>query len=297
MSITPFAADGSVDEEGLRTHLRRLVASDTGIYLGSGGAGEGHVLTVDELRLVYRIGVDEAKGRVPLYANPRESRSAAAMYEVARAAVDAGVDVVQIYQVDAGHGMIPTLREQEAYFNALLEKINHPVAISIHAYAGYAAPVGLMSLLCERFPQIEAVNVMGPPNSYFLALRDALPGSVRMYTGVTNLVQLLALGAAGALLAENNIIPETCNAILRAWESRDLEALGTAMSTVQRFTTAVSPWAPSTARWAKTAMKVLGLPAGNGVLRAPYLLPTEEDQKRMAADIRALHIPELQRVA
>lgn len=297
MSVTPFTADGSVDEAALRVHVRRLADSGTGIYLGSGGAGEGHVLSVDELRTVYRIGVEEAKGRVPVYANPRESRSAAAMYEVARAAVDAGVDVVQLYQVDGGHGMIPTPREQEAYFRELLEQIDHPVAISIHLYAGYLAPVALLRDLCRDFPQVEAINVMGPPNAYFVALRDALPHSVRLYTGITNLVHLLALGAAGALLAENNVIPHTCNAILRAWEDRDLDGLGAAALTVQRFNTAVTPWAPSTARWAKTAMKVLGLPAGNGVLRRPYLLPPEDEQRRMADDIRALRIPELEQVA
>jgi 4-hydroxy-tetrahydrodipicolinate synthase len=293
MSVTPFRADGGLDEAGLRNHLRRLVATGTGVYLGSGGAGEGHVLTIDELRTVYSIGVEEAKGKVPVYANPRESRSAAAMYEVVRAAIEADVDVVQLYQVDAGHGMIPTLLEQEAYFRELLERINHPTAISIHAYAGYAAPVALMRDLCRDFPQVVAVNVMGPPNAYFMTLRDALPASIDMYTGVTNLIHVVALGAAGALLAENNVIPQTCQQVAAAWQARDLDALGTVLRHVQRFTAAVTPWAPSTARWAKTAMHVLGLPGGNGVLRRPYLLPPPEERQRMAESLRALHIPEI----
>ena len=75
MSATPFKEDGSLDEEGLRVHLRRLVAAGNGVYLGSGGAGEGHVLTVPELRRIYDIGVEECKGKVPTYANPREPRS------------------------------------------------------------------------------------------------------------------------------------------------------------------------------------------------------------------------------
>jgi hypothetical protein len=42
------------------------------------------------------------------------------------------------------------------------------------------------------------------------------------------------------------------------------------------------------------AMKVLDLPAGNGVLRRPYLLPPEEEQKEMLSALEALHIRDLE---
>lgn len=290
MAATPFHEDMSLDEPALRAHLRRLVVARNGIYLGSGGAGEGHVLTPRELRRIYEIGVDEAKGKVPIYANPRESRSAALMYEIAKEAVEADVDVVQIYQVDAGHGMIPTQREQDAYFTELLSAIDHPVAISIHLYAGYMATPEYLRQLCSRFEQICAINVMGPPNSYFMALRDELPERIKLYTSIINLVHVATLGASGALLAENNVIPNICQSIGDAYQARDLEKLAQGTRTVQRFANVVSQWAPSTARWVKMAMKVLGL--GNGVLRPPYLLPPEEEQARMAAAFTALRIRE-----
>ncbi len=294
MAATPFAADGSLDEAALRLHLQRLVDAGNGVYLGSGGAGEGHVLTPQELRRIYDIGVAVCRGRVPVYANPRESRSAAAMHEVAREAVAAGVDVVQIYQLDAGHGMIPTLREQEAYFRELLAELQHPLAISIHAYAGYAAPPSLLAALVRDFPQVCAVNVMGPPTAYFMEVRDALPPSVRMYTSVLNVLQGFALGGSGALLAENNVIPNVCRRIAAGWAARDLDMAGEAARTVQRFSNVVNRWAPSTARWVKMALKVLDLPAGNGVLRRPYLLPPESEQREMAAAFEALRIREIE---
>jgi 4-hydroxy-tetrahydrodipicolinate synthase len=294
MSATPFAADGSLDLDALRLHLRRIADAGNGVYLGSGGAGEGHVLTPAELRQIYDVGVSECRGRVPVYANPRESRSAAAMYEVAREAVAARVDVVQIYQLDAGHGMIPTPREQEAYFRELLAELDHPLAISIHAYAGYAASPALLAALVHDFPQICAINVMGPPFSYFMEVRDALPASVRLYTSVLHLLQGLALGASGALLAENNVIPNVCRRIADGWATRDLDMASDAARTVQRFSNVVNRWAPSTARWVKTALKVLDLPGGNGVLRRPYLLPPDEEQQDMLRAFERLHIRELE---
>jgi 4-hydroxy-tetrahydrodipicolinate synthase len=292
MSATIFNEDGTLDDDGLRKHLQRLVDARNGIYLGSGGAGEGHVLTPKELRQVYDVGVDVAKGKVPLYANPRESRSAAAMYEVAKEAVAAGVDVVQLYQLDGGHGMIPTQREQEAYWKELLDKISHPVAISIHLYAGYMATPVFLKELCGRYEQICAINVMGPGNGYFIQLRDVLPESVKLYTGVAQLVEVATLGAAGALLAENNIIPNICQEIADGYEAGDLAKVSVATKNVQRFSNIVSQWAPSTARWVKMAMKVLDL--GSSTLRPPYLMPTEEEQQRMSASFDALNIRALE---
>jgi 4-hydroxy-tetrahydrodipicolinate synthase len=292
MSATIFNEDGTLDDDGLRKHLQRLVDARNGIYLGSGGAGEGHVLTPKELRQVYDVGVDVAKGKVPLYANPRESRSAAAMYEVAKEAVAAGVDVVQLYQLDGGHGMIPTQREQEAYWKELLDKISHPVAISIHLYAGYMATPAFLKELCGRYEQICAINVMGPGNGYFIQLRDVLPESVKLYTGVAQLVEVATLGAAGALLAENNIIPNICQEIADGYEAGDLAKVSVATKNVQRFSNIVSQWAPSTARWVKMAMKVLDL--GASTLRPPYLMPTEEEQQRMSASFDALNIRALE---
>jgi dihydrodipicolinate synthase/N-acetylneuraminate lyase len=139
-----------------------------------------------------------------------------------------------------------------------------------------------------------AVNVTGPPNSYFMELRDTLPAQVRLYTGIVNVLQVLSLGASGALLAENNVIPTVCRRIADGWLAGDLDTAGEATRTVQRFSNVVNRWAPSTARWVKMAMKVLDLPAGNGVLRRPYLLPPEAEQREMAGALAALRIGDLE---
>jgi 4-hydroxy-tetrahydrodipicolinate synthase len=295
MSATPFNGDASLDEEALRVHLRRMVAAGNGVYLGSGGAGEGHVLSVAELRRIYDIGVQECKGKVATYANPREARSADQHYEVIREAVAAGVDCVQIYPLDGGHGMRPNEREQETYYRDLLDAIDHPVSVSVHISAGYMAPISLLKRLVDDYKRLIAINVMGPPNSYFVELRDTLPRSIKMYTGITNLVQVLSLGADGCLSAENNVIPNLCRAIIDHYESGDTTRMNDAVLAVSRFGNVVHHWSPSTARWVKMAMKVVGI--GNGVIRKPYLLPGEEDQRRMAEAFDTLRIMELERQA
>ena len=94
-----------------------------------------------------------ARERSPTYANPREARTSAGMYEVARLAVDANVDSVQFYPMDGGHGMRPTYAEQEAYYRDLLDAIDHPVSISVHPAVGYTTPIPLLKRSATTTPR------------------------------------------------------------------------------------------------------------------------------------------------
>lgn len=66
--ITPFAADGSLDESALRLLVRRQVDDGIHFLVPGGTTGESPTLTRDEhLRLV-EITLEEAAGRVPVVA-------------------------------------------------------------------------------------------------------------------------------------------------------------------------------------------------------------------------------------
>jgi dihydrodipicolinate synthase/N-acetylneuraminate lyase len=297
MSATPFDSFGALDEDALRAHLRRMVDAGVAVYLGSGGAGEGHALTLGELRRIYAIGVEECKGRVLTYANPRESRTADSMLELAQAAIDAGVEVVQLYPVDAGHGMRPTLAEQEAYYRDLLDAIDHPIALSVHIAVGYITPIPLLAALCNEYKHVVAVNLMGTPPGYLVELADVVRGGIDLYVPIASMVQGLALGARGCLAAEPNVVPRLCRKIVDASIARDLDAAGAHQADILRFASIVNRWAPSTARWVKMAMKVLDLPGGNGQLRKPYLLPPPADLKAMAEAFDAMGLRQLEGLA
>jgi 4-hydroxy-tetrahydrodipicolinate synthase len=293
MAATPFLPGGGVDEGALRAGLRRMVAANVGVYLGSGGAGEGHALAAAELRRVYEIGVEECRGRVPVHANPPEPRTASAMLQLAQHAVAANVDVVQLYPMDAGHAMRPTAAEQEAYYRDLLDVIDHPVALSVHVFAGYMAPIPLLHTLCSSYPQVVAINVIGTPLPYFVELKDAVGARVALNMRLVNAIEGVALGAQGFLAAEPNLVPLLCRSIVDRLVARDLVGAGDALARLVRFSTIVNRWAPSTARWVKMAMKVLDLPGGRGGLRKPYLMPPAQEVNEMAAAIAALAIDEL----
>ncbi|MDE3100687.1 MAG: dihydrodipicolinate synthase family protein [Chloroflexota bacterium] len=292
MSVTPFHEDGTLDLEALRQHLGRLLARRIGVLLPGGGAGEAHSLSLRELRQVYEIGVEVGGGHVPVQAVLRESRTAAAMCEIAREAMRAGVDGMHIYQLDGGHMMVPNEREQDAYWSELLGVIDIPVVISIGVHDRYPVSVEYVKRLCDRYPQIAGITVAAVSTSYFMKLRDRLPDRVKLRVGIASLLQYGALGADKCYGPEPNIVPNICRSIVDSYRVGDRARMVDGVRTVQRLHNIVQEWAPSTARWVKMAMKVLGL--GNGVMRRPYLLPPEDDQRRMAKAFAALRLQELE---
>ncbi|MEU5044836.1 5-dehydro-4-deoxyglucarate dehydratase [Streptomyces griseorubiginosus] len=66
--VTPFAADGSLDEERLAQHIENGVAAGAGGVFVACGTGEFHALTSDEVERATRVAVETTAGRVPVLA-------------------------------------------------------------------------------------------------------------------------------------------------------------------------------------------------------------------------------------
>ena len=299
MLATPFNADGSLDEEGIRAHVGKVADSGCGVYLGSGGSGEGQALSLSEISRVYELGVEVCSGRVPTCAIPPEPRTANAMILVAKAAAAAGVDLVQIYLVDAGHAMRPTPRELEHYLRTVLDAVDHPIALSVHvhSYANYQPRPTMFAKLCEDYPQIRAINVIDTPLAYYVELMDAVGPRIDLYTGVRQVLEGLPMGAAGYLAAEPNIAPYLCRSVIEHFIRGETEACAKAVANILRLQTIVNRWAPANPRWIKMAMKVLDLPGGNGVLRPPYLLPDQTELDELARALDAFGLRRIEEAA
>jgi 4-hydroxy-tetrahydrodipicolinate synthase len=295
MVVTPMDRAGIIDEDAFRAHLRRMVAARVGVYLGSGGTGQGHALDRDELSQIYQIGVSECKGRIPVYCNPPESRTAKEMLWKCHLAVDADVDLVQIYQLDSGHGRIPTAREQELYFRDVLDGISHPVALSIHRSSGYFASVELVAKLCGEYPQVKAVNLHGPNLLYFVRLQDRLGPGVKIYGGMPTLLSMLPLGGWGCQAAEPNLVPNLARSIIDRFLEGKAQEMGDAYKSLLRLWAALEPAQAESQDATKAVLRVLGLPGGYP--RPPRAPVAEATLQRVRQSLEALGIWELEGVS
>ncbi len=296
-TATPFSKSGALDEDALRQFLQRFIDAKLGVYLGSGGTGEGHTLSIDELRRVYQIGVEVCKGKVPVYANPPEQYTARATREHNQLALDCGVEVVNIYALAGLHSMRPTDMELVAYYNDVLSAIKHPVALAAQPLVGYSVKPEMIADLCHRYHQVVAVNLTGVTDLYFLQLKALINRDVAYYVPITASMHTLGFGATGLLATEANIIPKTYRRYLDLYEQKKFDELGFVYADIKRYLDYTSRWNPGPTRWVKMAMKAFKLPGGEGGVREPYRMPPDAEIKTFIEGLIKLGLPEIEEQA
>jgi 4-hydroxy-tetrahydrodipicolinate synthase len=284
ISITPFARDGGLDEGGLRSHLRRMAAGGVGVYLGGGGSGEGYTLDRDELRRVLEIGVEELGGRHPVRAMGVEPRTAAEMIDFVRLAAGCGVDAVQVYSLEPGHGHRPTPEEVRRYFRTVLEECGDvPAVLSTHQSVGYQLAPTLLAELVGDFPNVVGVNCSQPELAYLDAVLRTVAGRAEVHVGgPVQALSALALGARGYLSSEANLAPRLCAAVVGTG-GPDLDAY----ARVVRLSFAL--YGHGGIRATKAVLNRLGLPGGWP--RAPQLPLEGPELEAVLAVVGELGVP------
>jgi len=295
-SVTPFAPDLSLDEAAWRSHLRRLVDAGLGVYAAGSSPGEGYALTRAEGRRCLEIAVEEAKGRIPVRAMGVEPRTAAQMVEHVRLAAEVGVDAVQIYSLDIGHGGRPGADTLERYFRTAIEAARIPCVVSSHFFGGYVLEPELMRRLCDDYEHLVGFNVTSPEIPYLVRVLDAVGGRAEVHVGgPMHALTALALGAQGYLSSEANYAPRTAARLIERYVAGDSAGASAAYATLMRFMTWMADVPGMSVRWTKSMMGALGH-AGVWV-REPNLPITDEERARARKRIDALGLFELEGLA
>jgi len=294
---TTFALNGEFDEDAYRQYLQRFIDAKTGVYLGSGGIGEGHTLSWEELRRVYRVGVETCKGKVPVYANVMEQLTARDVIKYAQLAVESGVEAVNFYMAEGRHEFKPTDAEMTRWLDTVLSAIKHPTALAAQPVVGYAVKAEILADACRRHRHVVALNLTGVPDSFFLRLRELIDHDMRYYVQITGSLNMLVCGADGILGGDMNIIPGTYRNYIDLYAEGKLDELGKVYADIKRYLAFTARWNPAPTRWIKMAMKVLKLPGGEGGIREPYLIPDADELAQFTQGLLRLRIPEIEKQA
>jgi 4-hydroxy-tetrahydrodipicolinate synthase len=288
MSVTPFSAGGSVDEGLLREHLRFLAAGGAGVFLCSQGSGEGDLLTSAEKLRIYEIGVDELHGVAPVCAaGIGLAGSTAEIAALARSAAAAGVDAVYVLPPRPSP-QTPRPEEIDRYYRTVIEAVDRPVIVADNSFlAGYSLPFPIIRGLVEAYSHVEAV-LMVESNPTVLAHRaEALRGRARVLTGVVSgILTAHALGLAGVLCMEANVVPDLVPAIWDALEAADLAAAETGFRRLVELSAAIARH--GNPRSLKDALTLIGRDAGQP--REPYLPLPAKDRADLAEALRRISL-------
>jgi len=175
--ITPFKTDLTLDTDGLRQNLDKLLAHPVCAVVAAGGTGEMYSLTPEEHLQVIRTTVAAAQGQVPVIAGVGFGVQMAV--ELARSATEAGADGILAFppyypQAD-DEGMV-------AYYQAIAESTSLGMLIYSRDWVNFG------SAMVERLTAI--------PN--LVAWKDG-QGDIRRLQTIINRVgdRLSWIGGAG----------------------------------------------------------------------------------------------------
>jgi len=288
ISITPFTADGAVDERALRAHFARLADAGVGVYVGGGGSGEGHALLPAEVDRVLTIAAEVLVGKVPTRAMGVEPRTARQMIEFARQVQGSGVEAMQVYSLDMGHLGIPRPQELDAYFREVLDAIEMPCVISTHFSVGYMVPIDLLCTLCDDYGSVVGVNCSIGDFTYLVRLLDEVNPRVEVHVGgPMHALSALAMGATGYLSSEGNLVPKLVNSVVTHYAAGEYAAAADAYAEVMQVFTLLSSRVA-----VKALLKAFDLPGGEP-RRPRLLLAADDDTRDAVATLRRIGIPEL----
>ena len=204
--VTPFTADGSVEEKRLRELIEYQIAGNVRVLVPCGTTGESVTMTEDENKLVIRTTVEVARGRAKVIAGTG-SNSTAVTIQRSKAARGLGVDGVLTV---APYYNKPTQDGLYAHFRAIAEAVEGlPVVIYNvpgRTSSNIAAETTLR--LARDVENIVAVKEASGNLSQIMEILRSRPEGFRVISGDDSLtLALIALGGEGLISVASNEAP------------------------------------------------------------------------------------------
>jgi 5-dehydro-4-deoxyglucarate dehydratase len=283
--VTPFHEDLSLNVEGLRANVRRLVGSGIAAFGVACGTGEFTALTLDEYKRVLRAAVEEVGGRLPVVGGVGYGTNLAIQF--AHAAEACGADGVLVFppylltpEPDglAAHaiavakttslGVVLYHRDNAIYNERAVEKIVEACPNAI----GFKDGFGNLDLFCKlrrRFGE-RLVWLNGMPTAETVAL------------------PYFAAGAQGYTSAISNFFPKATMTFYNAYKSGDIatgeSVLKEVLTPLSRIRDLRRGYAIS---YIKAAMNALGYPAGP--VRPPLTNLTASERAELTDVLQTLN--------
>ena len=220
-----------------------------------------------------------------------EPRSAAEVIALAEQVEGAGLEAMQLYSLDQGHGNHPRSDELEAYLRDVLDAVSIPVVLSSHQAMGYALPCDLVARLIESYDHIIGINYTNPNVTELVRMLEAIEGRIELHVGgPMQAISALALGATGYLSSEGNLAPRLCVSVIEHHRGGDLAMRDAAFAKLLTLFSETQRLGGISA--AKGALRELGL--AGGWPRRPRLPVDPSAARELARSFESLGLREIE---
>ena len=211
--VTPFQANGSLDEPTLRKLVRRQIDRGIHFLVPCGTTGESPTLTREEHLRVVAITAEEAKGKVPVVAGAG-GYNTAEVIELAREIEAIGVQ--GLLSVTPYYNR-PTQEGLYRHFKAIADAV--PLPMIIYSVQGRTA-VNVEPATLARLAQVDnivAVKEASGNISQMASVIHQVPDSFSVLSGDDAItIPLIALGGRGIISVASNEIPGEMSKLAQA---------------------------------------------------------------------------------
>lgn len=227
--VTPFRADGSIDEPALWSLVNWQIESGIDFIVACGSTGEAATLDEDEWLRVVRLVIDAAAGRVPVWAGSTHNSTRVLVRLAAHLKRIPGVAAV--LSANPYYNK-PTQEGQFQHFLALAREVD-PLPVCVYNVPGRTAAnlePETVARLAAAAKNIQAVKEASGKLTQFAELSHIMPRGFKVFSGDDNLaLAAIATGAHGLISVASNEAPAEMARMIRAaldnnWDdARELE--------------------------------------------------------------------------
>ncbi|MFM8772814.1 MAG: dihydrodipicolinate synthase family protein, partial [Actinomycetota bacterium] len=216
--VTPFHADGSIDDPGIQRHVDRQVAAGIHGVVPLGTTGEFTTMTHDERKHVTEAVIEAAAGRIGVFPHTG-AQSTAETIELSVHAQKAGATGLMIVPPYYDPLSIPALH---AHLTAVGEAVDIPI---VYYNVPGATGIRLDAEELAALGDIKNVDYIKDTSGDFSTVTAMLIGyadRITLFNGWDTLTfGALATGAKGSVWGMGNLLPEQAVRLFEALAIKD----------------------------------------------------------------------------
>ena len=268
--VTVFDSEGEIDKEKNERFLQHLI--DEGVHglFVSGSTSEAPLMSIKQREEIIDIGVEVAKGKVPLYAGTGHN-STKITIELSKYAEKTGADAVIVH---IPHYPRPIQESLYQHYRAVAEAVSIPVWAYTwpDQYGVDMEPKTVARLAKDGY--IQGIKDSHLDLDHTAEIIRLTEGDFTVFGGEDTLIfPLLCLGGHGSVSVLANIIPAEVAAIFDTFREGKLEE-----SRKKQLSILPLVWTLSRRELLKEGINMLGFDVGKALMPTSEVSPAEKEK-------------------
>jgi 4-hydroxy-tetrahydrodipicolinate synthase len=277
---TPFASNGSLDEDALRKFVEWQVGQGIHFLVPCGSTGEAATMSAQEHRRVVEITVEVVNGRVPVVAGAGSNDTQKAI-QLSKDMRDAGathlLHTSPMYNKPPQRGIV-------AHYRAIADAVDLPIVIyNVPGRTGSNVEAATTLQIAEH-ENVTAVKEASGNVAQIAEIIRNKPQSFTVLSGDDSLtLSVLAEGGDGVVSVTSNVVPRLASRMIELFDQGDTVGARAIAHRLAQWT--ATAFVESNPMPVKAALAMLG--RMENVLRLPLVTLAESNMPKVRAAIKA----------